>query len=57
MPSNARRYIEVPATNGCEGCMFHHGGGNVTCTGVVGRCKWWSRPDRKSIIFKKAEKK
>lgn len=57
MPSHARRYIEVPATNGCEGCMFHHGGGNVTCTGVVGRCKWWSRPDRKSVIFKKAEQK
>ena len=26
MPSNARRYIEVPATNGCDGCMFHHAG-------------------------------
>lgn len=35
----------------CTGCYYHKSDGTVDCH-MVPSCKWWTRPDKKNIIYK-----
>jgi len=45
-------YKVVEAHDGCKGCGFY-ARGEIRCGGIIRRCKWFTRPDRKSIIYKR----